>query len=297
MQAALTGATGFIGSHVLADLSTHGHEVTTLVRDDTQADTVAARAVTPAVASLHDRPTVSKLLGKCGRGHPQGSPGDATSANLDAVVVDAVTGAFAGVGRPYLQISGLWIYGANPAARSGHRRSPGPGPNSADIRPTRHFPMSSATAATAAKENDMTLDNEQVVRQAYQIAENKDLKGWVAAFNDDGTFADHSIGVTYRGPDEPPVQVQNHARAFQDMHRELYRMYLEARATAADTFRRLYWDTALSWGDPVLRLLRDAVGISPELTDSERTAVLGVTATKLIPPLASLRPQTQPHAS
>jgi hypothetical protein len=32
----------------------------------------------------------------------------------------------------------------------------------------------------------------------------------------------------------------------------------EARATAADTFRRLYWDTALSWGDPVLRMLHIA---------------------------------------
>ena len=97
----------------------------------------------------------------------------------------------------------------------------------------------------------------------------------------------------------------------------------EARATAAETFRRLYWDTALSWGDPVLRMLRDVVGIdhvlfgsdypylrrdlavsgrerieaSPELTDSERTAVLGVTATKLIPRLASLRSQPQPQAS
>jgi len=94
----------------------------------------------------------------------------------------------------------------------------------------------------------------------------------------------------------------------------------EARATAAETFRRLYWDTALSWGDPVLRMLRDVVGIdhvlfgsdypylrrdlavscrehieaSPELTDGERTAVLGATATTLIPRLATLRPQTQP---
>ena len=38
----------------------------------------------------------------------------------------------------------------------------------------------------------MTLDNEQIVRQAYTIAENKDLKGWVAAFTDDGTFTDES---------------------------------------------------------------------------------------------------------
>ena len=41
------------------------------------------------------------------------SPGDATSADLDSAVADAVIDAFAGTGKPYLQISGLWIYGAN----------------------------------------------------------------------------------------------------------------------------------------------------------------------------------------
>jgi steroid delta-isomerase-like uncharacterized protein len=72
----------------------------------------------------------------------------------------------------------------------------------------------------------MTLDNEQIVRKAYQIAEDKDLEGWVAAFTDDGTFTDNSIGVTWRGPDELPEQVENYARAFPDMHRELYQLYV-----------------------------------------------------------------------
>src|SRR5579863_1520340 len=72
----------------------------------------------------------------------------------------------------------------------------------------------------------MTLDSEQIVRKAYQIAEDMDLAGWVAAFTEDGTFTDESIGVTYRGPDELPVQVENYARAFPDMHRELYQVYV-----------------------------------------------------------------------
>jgi ketosteroid isomerase-like protein len=72
----------------------------------------------------------------------------------------------------------------------------------------------------------MTLDNEQIVRKAYQIAEDKDLEGWVAAFTEDGTFTDYSIGVTWRGPDELPEQVENYARAFPDMHRELYQLYV-----------------------------------------------------------------------
>jgi aminocarboxymuconate-semialdehyde decarboxylase len=42
---------------------------------------------------------------------------------------------------------------------------------------------------------------------------------------------------------------------------------------------------------------REHIEASPELTESERRAVLGGTATKLIPRLASLRPQPQPRAS
>jgi len=86
------------------------------------------------------------------------------------------------------------------------------------------------------------------------------------------------------------------------------------RSTAADTFRTLYWDTALSWGDPVLRMLRDVVGLdhvvfgsdypylrrdlavscrehiatTEALTDAERAAVLGTTAATLIPRLANV---------
>jgi nucleoside-diphosphate-sugar epimerase len=115
MKVALTGATGFIGSHVLAELQGRGHEVTALVRNDAQADTVAARGAIPAVADLYDRPAVTSLLAKADGAIHTASPGDATSANLDSAVVDAAIAARAGTGKPYLQISGLWIYGPNPA--------------------------------------------------------------------------------------------------------------------------------------------------------------------------------------
>ena len=81
------------------------------------------------------------------------------------------------------------------------------------------------------------------------------------------------------------------------------------RATAADTFRRLYWDIALSWHDPVLQLLRSVVGIdqvlygtdfpylrrdlaignrehlaqTDALSDAERAVVLGESALQLLP--------------
>jgi nucleoside-diphosphate-sugar epimerase len=115
MKVALTGATGFIGSHVLTELRDHGHSVTALVRDAPQADTVAGRGVATTVVDLYDRPTVVGVLRDADAAIHTASPGDATSADLDSAVVDAAMEAFAGTGKPYLQISGLWIYGNNPS--------------------------------------------------------------------------------------------------------------------------------------------------------------------------------------
>lgn len=87
----------------------------------------------------------------------------------------------------------------------------------------------------------------------------------------------------------------------------------EERGTAADTLRRLYWDTALSWRPPVLRMLRSVVGMgqvlfgsdypylrrdlavacrqevetSAELDSEESRGILAANALKLFPRLAA----------
>ncbi len=113
MKVALTGATGFVGSHVLAELEEHGHEVTALVRNGADADTVAERGVTSVVVDLYDRPAVVSVLSDADAAIHTASPGDETSAELDSTVVDAAIEAFAGTGKPYLHITGAWVYGAN----------------------------------------------------------------------------------------------------------------------------------------------------------------------------------------
>ena len=113
MKVALTGATGFIGSHVLAELQGPGHEVTALVRDDAQAGRVAGPGATPVVVDLYDNSAVVGLLGDADGAIHLASPGDETSANFESAVVDAAIDAFGGSGKPFVEISGTWVYGDN----------------------------------------------------------------------------------------------------------------------------------------------------------------------------------------
>jgi nucleoside-diphosphate-sugar epimerase len=65
------------------------------------------------VVDLYDRPAVVGLLSEVDGAIHTASPGDETSANLDSAVVDAAIEGFAGTGKPYIQIGGLWVYGDN----------------------------------------------------------------------------------------------------------------------------------------------------------------------------------------
>jgi nucleoside-diphosphate-sugar epimerase len=113
MRIALTGATGFVGSHILAELQSNGHDVTALVRDDAQAATVRSGGAAAAVVDLKDRSAVVALFSQTDGAVHTASPGDATSADLDSAVADAAIEAFDGTGKPYIPISGAWVYGSN----------------------------------------------------------------------------------------------------------------------------------------------------------------------------------------
>jgi nucleoside-diphosphate-sugar epimerase len=113
MKVALTGSTGFIGSHILTELVTHGHSVTALVQGDEQAEAVRARDAEPMVVDLYDRSAVVKAFENADGAIHTASPGDETSADLDSAVVDAAIAAYGATGKPFAYISGGWIYGDN----------------------------------------------------------------------------------------------------------------------------------------------------------------------------------------
>jgi len=96
------------------------------------------------------------------------------------------------------------------------------------------------------------MNNEEIVRKAYQTAEVKDIEGWLDAFTEDGTFTDESVGVTYRGRDRA-FPVENYGRAFPDMHRELYQVYLSGDVVVVQLALQGTHAGPLSLGDGTLQ--------------------------------------------
>src|ERR1700737_4719038 len=89
-----------------------------------------------------------------------------------------------------------------------------------------HILLTNRRSALLWEDQLMNNDNVAAVRNAYAVAERKDLEGWINLFTPDGVFVDHSVGATYRGRAlaEP---VRNYGTAFSNMHRELHNIYVD----------------------------------------------------------------------
>jgi hypothetical protein len=61
------------------------------------------------------------------------------------------------------------------------------------------------------------MTNEEIIRRAYDIAEAKDIQGWIDGFTPDGVFVDHSVEATYVGPTEVAKPVEWYGAAFSNM--------------------------------------------------------------------------------
>jgi nucleoside-diphosphate-sugar epimerase len=126
MKVTLTGANGFIGSHIVAELQAHGHDVTALVRGTAQADAAADRGAAAVVTDLYDRSAVTRQFAGADAAIHTAGPNDETSPAMDAAVADAAIDAFAGTGKPYLHIGVLQIYGPATSITEDSPMSPPP---------------------------------------------------------------------------------------------------------------------------------------------------------------------------
>ncbi|MFJ4919526.1 NAD-dependent epimerase/dehydratase family protein [Streptomyces sp. NPDC088725] len=111
MQIFLTGATGFVGSAILRQLTAKGHQVTALVRSEASAAKVTEAGATALIGDITDIAWLTGKIAATDGAIHAASPGDATSQAVDTAVATAATTAFAGTGKPYVHTGGIWVYG------------------------------------------------------------------------------------------------------------------------------------------------------------------------------------------
>jgi nucleoside-diphosphate-sugar epimerase len=99
MKIFLTGANGFIGGAVAAQLIRDGCKVRGLVRDATKAEEVKARGIEPVIGSLDDSALLEDEAGA--------SEGVVSAASSDhRGAVEAIVAGLAGSGKPLLHTNG-----------------------------------------------------------------------------------------------------------------------------------------------------------------------------------------------
>ncbi len=111
MKVFLTGATGYVGSAVLARLLTDGHEVVAHARSVQSADRLRPEAV-PAIGELTDAGWLREHVDHSDAVIHTASPNDATSEAFDTAFLDAVLPILAGSDRALVHTGGTWLHGS-----------------------------------------------------------------------------------------------------------------------------------------------------------------------------------------
>ena len=112
MKVLLTGATGYIGSHIRDALLQRGHEVVAVVRSHSNALKVAAYGAQPVLGDPTDRGWLVPNLENVDAAIHAASPNDRGSAQFDLAVGENMIEAFSGTAKPYLHTGGLWVWGS-----------------------------------------------------------------------------------------------------------------------------------------------------------------------------------------
>src|SRR5262244_3044817 len=138
MRIFLTGATGYVGTHVLDALVRSGNDVTALVRNSEQARFVAKRGAHPVIGDLSEPESYrASADGQDGYVHTAFDARSGQGPAIDRLVLDTILAAArrprtAGSQSPakrfVIYTSGVWVLG----------RSPEPAAEDAPINPVDH---------------------------------------------------------------------------------------------------------------------------------------------------------------
>jgi nucleoside-diphosphate-sugar epimerase len=119
MKIFLTGATGYIGSHLAGRLLAEGNDVVGLARTEEAAFKLRSRGIRPLPGDMRDADRLtSAVQGADAVIHCAGIRGP-EAANSDRFAVDALLKGLAGSGKPFIYTGAAFIYGDTGTGEAG----------------------------------------------------------------------------------------------------------------------------------------------------------------------------------
>lgn len=160
MRVFLTGATGYIGSAVAAALHNRGHEITALVRPESEARDLRERGAGIVTGDLRSLPELSETLKGYDAYVHAASARTPDAVNDDKISVDALSRA-----GFFIFTSGVWVLGAGKSDEASK-----PNPISLVVWRAAHEQMALATGKSAVLRPGCVYGGKQSL-----------LAGWFAA--------------------------------------------------------------------------------------------------------------------
>lgn len=122
MKVFLTGATGFVGSHVVDELLSHGHTVSGLARSDASAATLARKGVEVVRGDISSLDALKAAASSAGAVAHLAFDHDFSRieeiCKADTKAINAIGEALEGSGKPFIVTSGAFSYDRS-AAKGG----------------------------------------------------------------------------------------------------------------------------------------------------------------------------------
>ncbi|MGA0568347.1 SDR family oxidoreductase [Rathayibacter sp. KR2-224] len=205
MRVFVTGATGFVGNHLVADLMDVGHDVVGLSRSESGAKRLTAAGVTAFVGNVNDLPrlrlAVQDVDAVVHTAFDHERPDSSEPSEDDRKVITALGDVFAGTNRPIIVASGTGLV-----------QSTTGGPV---VESDRHAPSSVVARGASEEAAEALLDKGlkvMVVRlpQVHDIRRQGRLRWHIEIARDRGYVAYIGEG----GNRVPAVHVTDAARLF-----------------------------------------------------------------------------------
>lgn len=111
MRVFITGATGYIGSHVARELDGAGHDVAALAHHDEAREKLSASGYEIVAGDLTDPDGLADAARGADAVIHLANTGGEDAARVDEAAVRAMAGALEGSGKPFVYTSGIWVLG------------------------------------------------------------------------------------------------------------------------------------------------------------------------------------------